>query len=114
VTRRLALIAALVALLAPAAGAQAPAALRVATTPIDLGAEVLYAQDQGFFKKAGVTVDVQLMDSGAAIAAGVASGALDVAQGNLVTLATAHEKGRPGSTPRTSRPRASSSQRARP
>jgi NitT/TauT family transport system substrate-binding protein len=95
VTRRLALIAALVALLAPAAGAQAPAALRVATTPIDLGAEVLYAQDQGFFKKAGVTVDVQLMDSGAAIAAGVASGALDVAQGNLVTLATAHEKGLP-------------------
>jgi NitT/TauT family transport system substrate-binding protein len=95
VTRRIALLAAALALCAPPAGAQTAPALRVATTPIDLGAEVLYAQDQGFFKKAGLTVDVQLMDSGAAIAAGVASGALDVAQGNLVTLATAHEKGLP-------------------
>jgi NitT/TauT family transport system substrate-binding protein len=93
--RRVALLAAALALCAPPAGAQTPVTLRVATTPIDLGAEVLYAQDQGFFKKAGLTVDVQLMDSGAAIAAGVASGALDVAQGNLVTLATAHEKGLP-------------------
>ncbi|HEX3464708.1 MAG TPA: ABC transporter substrate-binding protein [Candidatus Elarobacter sp.] len=84
------------ALLAPAPGAaQSPATIRVATTPIELGAEVMYAQDQGFFKKAGLNVDVQIMDSGAAIAAAVASGALDVAQGNLVTLATAHERGLP-------------------
>jgi NitT/TauT family transport system substrate-binding protein len=86
----------LTALLAPlAAGAQSPATIRVATTPIELGAEVMYAQDQGFFKKAGLNVDLQIMDSGAAIAAAVASGALDVAQGNLVTLATAHERALP-------------------
>ena len=94
--RRIVTLLACAALLAPlAAGAQAPPALRVATTPIELGAEVMYAQDQGFFKKAGLSVDVQIMDSGAAIAAAVASGALDVAQGNLVTLATAHERSLP-------------------
>jgi len=91
-----ALALACAALLAPrGAGADAPATVRVATTPIELGAQVLYAQDQGFFKRAGVTVDVQLMDSGAAIAAAVASGALDVAQANLVSLATAHERSLP-------------------
>ena len=84
------------ALVAPLhAGAEANTTIRVATTPIELGAQVLYAQDQGFFKKAGVTVDIQLMDSGAAIAAAVASGSLDVAQSNIVSIATAHEKGLP-------------------
>lgn len=77
------------------AGAQTPAALRVATTPIDLGAQVLYAQDRGYFKRQGLTVEVQFLDNGAAIASAVASGALDIAQGNLVTLATAHDKGLP-------------------
>lgn len=84
------------ALVAPvAAGSETSPTIRVATTPIELGAEVLYARDQGFFKKAGLDVDVQLMDSGAAIAAAVASGALDVAQANLVSLATAHERSLP-------------------
>jgi NitT/TauT family transport system substrate-binding protein len=84
------------ALLAPlGAGADPTTTIRVATTPIDLGAEVLYAQDQGFFKKAGVQVDVQLMNSGAAIAAAVASGALDIAQANIVSIATAHERSLP-------------------
>lgn len=80
------------ALAVPAAApAQGTATLRVATTPIELGAEVLYAKDQGFFSKAGLDVDVELMNSGAAIAAAVASGSLDVAQANLVSLAAAHE-----------------------
>jgi NitT/TauT family transport system substrate-binding protein len=69
--------------------------LKVATTPIELGAQVLYAKDQGFFKKAGLEVEVQLMDSGAAIASAVASGSLDLAQANLVSLATAHDRGLP-------------------
>src|SRR6185312_4873947 len=76
------------------AGADTPA-IHVATTPIELGAEVLFAQDQGFFKKAGITVELQLMDSGGAIAPAVVSGAIDIAQANLVSLATAHERGLP-------------------
>lgn len=69
--------------------------LKVGTTPIDVGAEVLYAIDMGFFKKHGLNVDVQLIDNGAAIASAVTSGALDIGQGNVVTLATAHDKGLP-------------------
>jgi NitT/TauT family transport system substrate-binding protein len=77
------------------ASAQTTTKLRVATTPIDIGAEVLWARDLGFFKKAGLDVDVQLINNGAAIASAVSGGAVDVAQGNLVTLATAHERGLP-------------------
>ncbi len=84
------------ALVAPrAARAQALPVLRVATTPIELGAQVFYGKDEGFFKKAGLDVDARLMDGGAAIAAAVASGSLDIAQANLVSLATAHERGIP-------------------
>ena len=85
------------AMLALATGVQAQTVpvLRVATTPIDVGAEVLYASDMGFFKAHGLTVDIQFIDNGSAIAAAVASGAIDIAQGNVVTLATAHDKGLP-------------------
>ena len=75
--------------------AQTLPTVKVATTPIDVGAEVLYGIDMGFFKKHGLNVEVQFIDNGAAIAAAVASGAIDVAQGNVVTLATAHDKGLP-------------------
>jgi NitT/TauT family transport system substrate-binding protein len=78
-----------------AALAQTLPTVRVATTPIDVGAEVLYAKDMGFFQKHGLNVDVQFIDNGAAIASAVASGAIDIAQGNVVTLATAHDKGLP-------------------
>ena len=81
--------------LATAASAQTIPTIRVATTPIDVGAEVLYANDMGFFKKHGLTVDVQFIDNGAAIASAVVSGAIDIAQGNVITLATAHDKGLP-------------------
>ena len=80
---------------APLGAGADTSAVRVATTPIELGAEVLYAQDQGFFKKAGITVEIQLMDSGGAIAPAVVAGAIDIAQANLVSLATAHERGLP-------------------
>jgi NitT/TauT family transport system substrate-binding protein len=84
-------------LLALATGARAQTApvLHIATTPIDVGAEVLYANDMGFFKAHGLTVDIQFIDNGSAIASAVASGAIDIAQGNVVTLATAHDKGLP-------------------
>jgi NitT/TauT family transport system substrate-binding protein len=85
------------ALATPPAPAQSQSLtkLRVATTPIDIGAEVLWARDLGLFKKAGLDVDVQLIGNGAAIASAISGGALDIAQGNLVTLATAHERGLP-------------------
>jgi ABC-type nitrate/sulfonate/bicarbonate transport system substrate-binding protein len=75
--------------------AQTLPTVKVATTPIDVGSEVLYAIDQGFFKQHGLNVEVQLIDNGAAIASAVTSGAIDIGQGNVVTLATAHDKGLP-------------------
>jgi NitT/TauT family transport system substrate-binding protein len=79
------------------AGASAQNALkiRVATTPIDLGAEALYAADLGLFKKAGLDVDVTVLTSGTAVAAAVAGGSIDVGQANLVALASAHASGLP-------------------
>jgi NitT/TauT family transport system substrate-binding protein len=66
--------------------------VRIASTPIDVGAEVYYAQAMGFFKQAGLDVQVQTLDNGAAIAAAVAGGAADIGQSNIVSIATAYEK----------------------
>lgn len=68
------------------------ATLRIATTPIDVGAEVYYAQDMGFFKKAGLDVQVETISNGGAIAAAVASNAVDIGQGNVLSLITAYRR----------------------
>jgi len=73
--------------------AQAVATLKIATTPTDIGSQVFFAQDKGFFKAAGLDADIQVISNGAAITSAVLSGAIDVAQSNVVSLATAHEKG---------------------
>jgi NitT/TauT family transport system substrate-binding protein len=66
--------------------------IRIASTPIDVGAEVYYAQAMGFFKQAGLDVQIQSIDNGAAIASAVAGGAADIGQSNVVSIATAYEK----------------------
>src|SRR5580693_2122463 len=73
--------------------AQAPATLKIATTPTDIGSEVFYAADKGFFKANGLDAQIQVISNGAAITAAVMSGALDVAQSNIASLAAAHEAG---------------------
>ena len=85
---------AVVAGIAPVSAQPAPV-LRIGTTPIDAGAQPYYAAAMGFFRDAGITVEITSMSSGAAIAAAVASGAIDIAQSNVVSLASAHEKGLP-------------------
>ena len=69
--------------------------IHIGTTPIDAGAEPYYAQAEGFFKAAGINVDIQPMANGAVLAAAVASGALDIGQSNVVSLSSAHERGIP-------------------
>jgi NitT/TauT family transport system substrate-binding protein len=83
------------ALAALPAAAQQPPTIRVATTQIDSGAEVYYGEAAGFFKKAGINVEVTRASNGAAIAAAVASGAADVGQANVLSIATAHDHGIP-------------------
>ena len=81
--------------IAGAGTAQTPVTVRVATTPVDIGAQPLYAEDLGLFKKAGLDVTVSIISNGAAVSAAVLGGTFDIAQSNVPTLATAHEKGLP-------------------
>ncbi|MGA2395042.1 MAG: ABC transporter substrate-binding protein [Candidatus Lustribacter sp.] len=81
--------------LAGGARAQTATTIRIATTPIDLGAEALYAADLGFFKRAGLDVEVNLLASGSTVAAAVSGGSIDIGQSNIVALASAHAAGLP-------------------
>lgn len=80
------------------AAAQTPAPalrLRIGAIPFDPAGVVFYAQDQGFFDRAGLAVDVMPMTSGGAIAAAVVSGALDVGFTNAFSALTAYGHGIP-------------------
>lgn len=94
--RALALLLSLIATLAGnGAQAQGVTTIRIATTPIDLGAEALYANDLGLFKKAGLNVELNLLSSGSVVAAAVSGGSIDIGQANIVALASAHANGLP-------------------
>jgi ABC-type nitrate/sulfonate/bicarbonate transport system substrate-binding protein len=70
--------------------------LRIGVNPVDAGGQAYYAQDLGPYAKSGLpSVDVQTMASGAAQAAAVAGGSIDISIANIVTLAQAHAKGLP-------------------
>jgi NitT/TauT family transport system substrate-binding protein len=73
--------------------AQSAASIRIATTPIDIGAEPFYAEEMGFFKANGIDAKTQLISNGAAITSAVLGGTIDVAQSNVVSLALAHQRG---------------------
>jgi NitT/TauT family transport system substrate-binding protein len=72
--------------------AQTTATLRIATLPIESAAEVFYAKDMGFFAKAGLDVDIQTMQTSAAMAAAAASNAIDVGYSPVDSLATIHSR----------------------
>jgi len=73
--------------------AQANAPIRVAAIPIAGASEPSIAKDAGIFAKAGLDVDVQLMQGSSAIAAAVLSNAVDIGYSAVDTLATAYLKG---------------------
>jgi NitT/TauT family transport system substrate-binding protein len=70
-----------------------PDVIRVATVPIDAGAQAYYAADAGFFRDAGLNVVVQPLTTGAAIGAALISGSLELGFSNLLSLAAAREHG---------------------
>ncbi len=69
--------------------------LRVASAPDEDVLGALWAQDSGIFRRYGLDVHVQPMNSGAAVGAAVVGGAIDVGKSSLVSLITAHSKGVP-------------------
>jgi len=78
-----------------AAVAQALAPLRIETIPFDAGSEAFYALDRGFFAKQGIDATVTPIGNGPAIAAAVASGAIDIGFSNSLSIETAYKKGLP-------------------
>lgn len=98
-SRRTALALGLAFGLGPAAaGAQTTdlPRIRVGTGLDDSSKPVLYAQDSGLFRRAGLDVDiVALNGGGAAIAAAVAGGSLEIGKSNTLQLISAHERGLP-------------------
>jgi NitT/TauT family transport system substrate-binding protein len=73
--------------------AQTGAPVRIAAIPIEGAMQASYAKDMGFFAKAGIDADIQLMQGSSAIAAAVLSGSVDIGYTAVDTLATAHQKG---------------------
>jgi len=78
-----------------AAGAQARTTIRCSSSPDDDPASVLYAIDTGMFRKVGLDVTIERGNSGAAISAAVAGGAIDIGKSSVVSLISAHQKGVP-------------------
>lgn len=83
------------ALLPSALRAQATLPIRVGATPNDTYAEAYYALDRGFFTKVGLAAEVTTLMNGAAVAAAVASGSLDVGVSGPVQTAQAYTRGIP-------------------
>jgi NitT/TauT family transport system substrate-binding protein len=80
--------------LLPATGpfAQALPTLKVVTLPSDTGAQGFYAQDKGFFKRAGLNVQITTMNP-ALIGASVASGTFDIGETDVPSVAAARQHG---------------------
>jgi NitT/TauT family transport system substrate-binding protein len=77
------------------ASTQTAPVIRVATTLNDSGAEVYYAQDKGFFEKAGLHVEIVPIASAGLLGSSVASGAIDIAETGISVIATAPQRGLP-------------------
>jgi NitT/TauT family transport system substrate-binding protein len=89
----LALVAGMLAAGAPASGAAPLDTLRVASAGDDNATPLLYADKAGLFRKAGIDLQFSKMNSGAAVAAAIAGGALDIGKSSLTGLIAAHLRG---------------------
>lgn len=92
--RPLALVVAILALAWPVRADDANT-IRVLAVPIDLFAGGYFAVDQGFFKAAGLDVQITTLANGGAAATALAGGSGDIAVTNLVSVGTAVEHGLP-------------------
>ncbi len=80
----------------PALGQTTAAPLRVGAAPDDQSKPILYAKQAGLFERAGLDVQVTTLNGGgAAIAAAVVGGSLDIGKSNCLQLITAHVRGVP-------------------
>jgi NitT/TauT family transport system substrate-binding protein len=78
-----------------AALAQESTALRLASNPTESNALPYFAQEMGFFRDAGLKVELTTFASAGAITSAVAGRALEIGTGNLGSIAVAHGRGLP-------------------
>jgi NitT/TauT family transport system substrate-binding protein len=69
--------------------------VRLASSANDDVTPVLYAQAQGWFRQAGLDVDLLAVSNGSAVATAVASGSVDIGRSSLLPLISAHARGVP-------------------
>jgi NitT/TauT family transport system substrate-binding protein len=94
-SRLLALAATAAAARALPAAAQTLPKVRVGTIAVESGCEASYAYEQGFFKNAGLDVELISMPNGGTATAAVLSGTIDVGISNVSTIASAYARGLP-------------------
>ena len=75
--------------------ARAANALKIATIPLDAGAEAYYALDLGYFRDAGIDATIDPIASGGATASAVAGGTIDIGFSNLISIAAAYKRNLP-------------------
>jgi NitT/TauT family transport system substrate-binding protein len=94
-TRARALAAAAPLLFPAGAFAQTATPVKASWSPSDLSSPGYYARDLGYFRDAGLDLHVEPNTSGAAVAAAVAGGTIEIGFSNLLALVVAYEKGIP-------------------
>lgn len=74
---------------------EAASQVRVITSPGDPGAEPYYAQELGFFRDAGLDVDILSAGSGAIVVNSVVAQSADIGVANLASIVIAYKHGIP-------------------
>jgi NitT/TauT family transport system substrate-binding protein len=82
-------------LLSAARAQTAPERILVGASSDDVVRPLLYAVDAGLFKKAGLDVELVKLSNGAAVAAAVAGGSIQLGKGSALTPVQAYAKGIP-------------------
>lgn len=70
-------------------------AVRVSSNPVNDVTPLIYAQNNGLFKNAGLDVSLQKATNGSAVAAALAGGAIDIGKVSSTAIITAHAHGIP-------------------
>jgi NitT/TauT family transport system substrate-binding protein len=83
------IVAVLALALAAPAGAADLVPLNIAVIPTDSAAQVFYAQDEGFFRDAGLDVHLSNMQSSSAIVSAMVGGGIDVGNATVGSAANA-------------------------
>lgn len=77
------------------ATAQTETTIQIVTVPADVSAQPYYAEDQGFFKKAGLAAEISVLGNGAEVIAALVGGQIQFGAGGTPSIAAAHERGIP-------------------